>query len=331
MNRREQGLGQGGGHRRGPGHDHAGGDDHGGGHGHEHDVRPVGRRRLAAVLALTAAFMVVEFAGGLLAGSLALLADAAHMLTDAGALALSLFALHVAQRPATAEKTYGYLRVEILAALLNGATLIVVAIFIFREAYQRFLDPPPVRSGLMLGVAVAGLLVNVVAARMLHGSAGHSLNVRGAYLHVLGDMLGSVGAVAAAIVIMLTGWVRADPLISVLVGMLILVSSWKLVRESADVLLEAVPSHIDLGEVREAMLVVSGVRDVHDLHIWTVTSGFLAMSGHAVVRDLAEHGNVLAELHRTLQEGFGIDHVTIQVEEEPRYSIEADGPSATGR
>lgn len=268
--------------------------------------------------------MAVEFAGGLLAGSLALLADAAHMLTDAGALALSLFALHVARRPATPEKTYGYQRVEILAALLNGATLIVVAIFIFREAYFRFLDPPDVRSGLMLGVAAAGLLVNVVAARMLHGSAPHSLNVRGAYLHVLGDMLGSVGAVLAAVVIMLTGWVRADPLISVFVGLLILGSSWKLVKESADVLLEAVPSHIDLEEVRRAMLHVAGVQDVHDLHIWTVTSGFLAMSGHAVVRDLATHGPVLTELHRTLQDTFGIDHVTIQIEEEPRYAIETD-------
>lgn len=291
---------------------------------HRHDHRAAGRRRLTVVLILTGGFMVAELVGGLLANSLALLADAAHMLTDVGALGLSLFALWFAQRPATPHKTYGYLRIEILAALLNGAALVVVAFFIFREAYDRFLSPAEVRSGLMLAVAAGGLAVNVIAATVLHRSAGHSLNVRGAYLHVLGDMLGSVGAMAAAIVIMLTGWVRSDPLISVVVALLVLLSSFRLVRESVDVLLEAVPSHIDLAAVRDAMLDVDGVQDVHDLHVWTVTSGFLAMSGHAVVRDLATHTAVLAELHRCLGERFGIDHVTVQVEEQPRYAIETD-------
>ncbi|NIP77806.1 MAG: cation diffusion facilitator family transporter, partial [Gemmatimonadetes bacterium] len=194
-------------HDHGPDHDHGPGGL--GGH-----VREASRRSLVIVLVLTGTFMVAELVGGLLANSLALLADAAHMLTDVGALALSLFALWFAQRPATPEKTYGYLRMEILAALLNGATLIVLSFFIFLEAWERLREPVEIRGGLMLGVAAGGLVVNVIAAIMLHRSAGESLNVRGAYLHVLGDLLGSVGAIAAAAVILITGWTLADPLIS---------------------------------------------------------------------------------------------------------------------
>ncbi|MGH7476905.1 MAG: cation diffusion facilitator family transporter [Longimicrobiales bacterium] len=299
---------------------HAG---HGHAHGHAHaHTREASRRGLKTVLIITGVFMIVELIGGLLANSLALIADAGHMLTDVGALALSLFALWFAQRPATAEKTFGYLRLEILAALLNGATLIVISVFIFVEAYQRLQAPEPVETGLMLVVATAGLLVNVIAAVLLHRSAGESLNVRGAYLHVLGDLLGSIGAVAAALAIMLTGWLAADSLISIFVGLLILISSWKLVRESVDVLLEAVPGHIDLAEVRNAIDDIPGVEDVHDLHVWTLTSGFLAMSGHAVVED-ADHQAALDQIHHRMRERFGIRHITFQLEREAMYAREA--------
>jgi cobalt-zinc-cadmium efflux system protein len=266
--------------------------------------------------------MVAEFVGGLLSNSLALLADAAHMLTDVAALALSLFALWFAQRPATSEKTYGYLRLEILAALLNGSTLIVLSFFIFREAWHRFQEPVEIAGGLMLVVAVGGLVVNIIAAYMLHASAGHSLNVRGAYLHVLGDLLGSVGAIAAATVILTTGWTPADPLISVLVGSLILFSSYKLVRESVDVLLEAVPAHLDLEEIREEICQIPGVEMVHDLHVWTVTSGYFAMSGHARVTEVERTREVLEAIHERMHEKFGISHVTVQVEPEPIFQID---------
>ena len=311
------------GHGHGP-RGHAHGHVHGG-HSH-HDaehLRSAGRRSLILVLGLTATFMVAEIVGGLLSNSLALLADAAHMFTDVAAIALALFAIWFAQRPATPEKTYGYLRLEILAALVNGAALIVIALGIFYGAYRRLAEPEPVESGLMLAVAAVGLLINIIAAWLLHRSAGHNLNVRGAYLHVLGDLLGSVGAIVAALIIMATGWVLADPLISVLIGLLILVSSWKLVRESVDVLLEAVPSHIDLAEVRRAIEEIPGVEEVHDLHVWTVTSGFFAMSGHAVVRDPAHYQRVLSEIHDRMHDRFGIRHVTVQLEPRTLYTIEA--------
>ncbi len=308
-----------GGHGHVHAHDHAHDHDHG--HDHDH-LRAVSRSRLKLVLALTATFMVVEFLGGLLSNSLALLADAAHMLTDVGAVALSLFALWFAQRPATAAKTYGYLRLEILAALINGAALIAISLGIFYNAYQRLRTPAEVESGLMLGVAAAGFAVNVAAALILHRSAGHNLNVRAAYLHVMGDLLGSVGAIAAALVIMLTGWHQADPLISVFIGVLILVGSWKLVRESVDVLLEAVPRHIDLREVHRAIAEIPGVTEVHDLHVWTVTSGFFAMSGHAVVEDPERHQGILEEIHARMRDRFGIRHVTFQLERRRIYICE---------
>ena len=296
---------------------------HAGHHFHDHDhLRAAGRRRLKLVLGLTATFMAAEVIGGLLANSLALLADAAHMLADVAAVGLSLFALWFAQRPATPEKTYGYLRLEILAALVNGAALIVIALGIFYGAYQRLRSPEPVEGGLMLAVAAVGLGVNIAAALLLHRSAGENLNVRGAYLHVLGDLLGSVGAILAAVIILATGWVAVDPLISVLIGLLILISSWKLVRESVDVLLEAVPSHIDLNEVRRAIHDIPGVDEVHDLHVWTVTSGFFAMSGHAVVRDPTQYQRVLAEIHDRMHDQFGIRHVTVQLEPRTLYTIE---------
>lgn len=292
--------------------------------GHDHHRR-VGRRGLKVVLAMTATFMVVEFVGGWLSNSLALMADAAHMLTDVAALSISLFALWFAQRPATPRKSYGYLRTEILAALINGAALIVLALFILIEAWRRLRAPAEVDSRLMLVVAVAGLLVNVLAAGLLHRSAGHSLNIRGAYLHVLGDLLGSVAAITAALVILWTGWVYVDPLISALVALLIFFSAWRLVRESVDILMEAVPPHIELAEVHDAIAGVEGVEAVHDLHVWTVTSGYIAMSGHAVVRDPAESRRILDEIHERLHDQFGIAHITVQLEPMPMYRLGRQG------
>ncbi len=303
--------------------------EHGHEHGHDHrpggglaaHARGAGRKNLLVVLALTATFMVAELVGGLLSNSLALLADSAHMLTDVGALALSLFALKFAQRPATPEKTYGYLRFEILAALLNGVALIVLSIFIFLEAWKRFRQPAAIEGGLMLAVAMAGLVVNIVAALLLHRSAGESLNVRGAYLHVLGDLLGSIGAIAAAAIILTTGWTPADPIISVLVAALIVFSSWNLVRESVDILLEAVPAHLDLEEIRAAIREIRGVEAVYDLHVWTVTSGFFAMSGHAIIADVEQAQQVLTAIHDRMHQRFGITHVTVQVEQRRIYHI----------
>jgi len=281
-------------------------------HVDRHDVRaPLGR--LWLVFSLTFVFMLVEVAGGLLAGSLALLADAGHMLTDVGALGLTLATAWIARRPADQSKTYGYLRWEILAALINGAVLFVVAGLIVKEAIGRLQAPPEVQGGLMLGVAGAGLAVNVVALALLHREHRHHLNVRGAYLHILGDLLGSVGAVAAAVVILLTGWTLADPIISIALSLFILVGAWRLVRESVDILLEAVPQHISLDDVERRIRAVEGVSAVHDLHVWTVTSGMVAMSGHAVVPDLGDHPRVLERIRRAVAE-LGVGHVTIQLE-----------------
>jgi cobalt-zinc-cadmium efflux system protein len=271
--------------------------------------------RLRWVLVFTTVFMVVEAVGGWIAGSLALLADAGHMLTDAGALALSLLSAWIAQRPANDTKTYGYLRWEILAALVNGAALFGIAAWVVVEAIQRIQEPQPIRTGLFLAVAVAGLVVNLASLALLHSQREGSLNVRGAYLHVLGDALGSVGAVAAATIIALTGWTLADPIVSILLSVLILVGAGRLLRDSTDILLESVPRHVSMAEVQRRMLAVPGVDAVHDLHVWTVTSGMTAMSGHAVVPDLEAHPGVLDGIRSELSR-LGIGHVTIQLEVE---------------
>jgi len=286
----------------------------------QHDV---GRRRLVLVLVLTAVFMVVEVVGGWIANSLALMADAGHMLSDVAALGLSVFALWIARRPPTAGRSYGFLRVEILAAFFNGLTLVAISIAIFVQAGRRFFDPQPVEGGLMLGVAAAGLAVNLLAALLLHGASGDSLNIRGAYLHVLGDLLGSVAAIVAAIVILATGWTPADPIISCLVASLILFTSWRLVRESIDILLEATPRGIDLDAVNRAICAIPGIDHVHDLHVWTLTSGFLAMSGHATIADLNDYRRVLSEIHDRMHDTFGITHVTVQLDPIEYYTITA--------
>lgn len=270
-------------------------------------------RALRIVLVITASFMVVEFVAGWIANSLALLSDAGHMLTDVAALTLALFAAWIAQRPATPDKTFGYLRLEILAALVNGAALFVVAGVIVWDAVGRLADPPAVEPRILFGVASAGLAVNIVAAWLLHSGRGESLNIRGVYLHVLGDLLGSIGAMAAGAIILLTGWMLADPVISVGIALLILVGAWRLVRESVDVLLEATPRHIALGEVERLIATVPGVRDVHDLHVWTLTSGVVAMSGHAIVTDPGGGQRVLEAVQERMA-GLGIHHVTMQIE-----------------
>jgi cobalt-zinc-cadmium efflux system protein len=292
-------------------------------------------RRLWVVLGLTGVFMVLEAIGGWLSGSLALLADAGHMLTDVGALALGLLSAWIARRPADETKTYGYLRWEILAALVNGAALFGIAGWVVVEAVQRIQHPEPIRTGLFLAVAAAGLIVNLVSLILLHGSREGSLNARGIYLHVLGDALGSVGALGAAAVIWFTGWLPADPIASIGLSLLILVGAWRLVRESTDILLDAVPRHVELAEVHRRILGVAGVAAVHDLHVWTVVSGVVAMSGHAVVPELVTHPAVLEGI-RTEMAALGIGHVTMQLEvadecEEVRaMAAEAGGPGHLG-
>ena len=267
------------------------------------------------VLVITAVFMVVELIGGLVSGALALVADAGHMLTDVGALGLSLFTAMLARRPADVKRTYGYLRWEILAALVNGGVLLGLSVWVTVEAIGRIAEPRPIETGIFLAVASVGLVVNVVSLSMLHRLQHHSLNVRGAYLHVLGDALGSVGALGAAVVVWTTGWTVADPIISILLSLLILFGAWRLLRESTEILLETVPRHLSLEEVRARMLEVPGVQTVHDLHVWTVTSGVIAMSGHAVVPELTAHRGALLGLRRAVA-AMGIGHATIQLEVE---------------
>jgi cobalt-zinc-cadmium efflux system protein len=272
-------------------------------------------------LVLTSGVLLLEVAGGLWTGSLALLADAAHMLTDAGGLALALFAIWVAARPPTPEKTYGYYRVEILAACVNALVLLAVAGAILVEAYQRFMHPREVLGGPMLAIAVIGLAANLVAAFLLRPGAMDSLNVRAAYLEVLTDALTSVGVILAGLAVLLTGWTPADPVMSAVIGIVVVPRTWGLLRQAVNVLLEGTPAHLELGEVERAMTEVPGVRRVHDLHVWTLTSGRDSMSAHVVVDDLGESERLLAELHALLHARFGIDHTTIQLEPEPRVVL----------
>lgn len=278
--------------------------------------RPNGddRRRLVWTLAISLAVLAAEVIGGILSGSLALLADAAHMGSDVAALGLSLFALWFAARPATAERTFGFQRAEILAALANGATLLVIAGLILAEAYRRLLAPPEVRGPLMLAVAAVGLLANIAAAVILAPARRTGLNLRSAFLHVLGDLLGSVGTIVAALLIALTAWGPADPLISAFIGVLIILSAWRLMRESVGVLLEGTPSGLHYGEIADAMRALPDVSDLHDLHIWSITSDFPVLSSHVVITDDAGPEQVLRELQEVLAGRFGITHATLQLE-----------------
>jgi cobalt-zinc-cadmium efflux system protein len=274
------------------------------------------RRRLAAALLLAGLYMIAEFVGGLLTGSLALLADSGHMLSDMGALGLAAFAAWIADRPATSKRTYGYYRAEILAALVNGATLLAVSGFILHEAWRRLVAPTPVSGGPMLGIAAGGLVVNLACLWVLHGGCAENLNIRGAWLHVLSDTLGSVAAIAAALLVWTLNWHWADPVASALIALLIIHSSWRLLAEAVSVLMESAPRGVNVDDVRQAMYSAGGVVDVHDLHVWSITSGMDSLSAHVVVADDRPSHDVLAELRKILAERFGIDHVTLQIEPE---------------
>jgi cobalt-zinc-cadmium efflux system protein len=309
-------------HRHAHAHDHSG-HTHGH-HGHAHHaVGETSIRRLATVLALTTTFMVVEAVAGWWTNSLALLSDAGHMLTDVGALGLALFALWFSRRAAPRTLTFGYLRFEILAALINGVALLAITGYIFYEAWNRIHAPAEVRSAPMLVVAVLGLLVNLVSLFVLSRGGGHSLNERGALLHVMGDMLGSVGAITAALVIQFTGWQAADPIASAVIGLLILRSTWELLRETVNILMEGTPIHLSFDEVHGAMLTVPGVTGVHDLHLWSLASGFDALSAHVVVPDSERSDAVRGELRALLSEQFNIRHTTLEIQ---RPGETADGP-----
>ena len=284
------------------------------GHDHDHGTGSTTARALVIALGLTATYTVVEVIGGFLTDSLALLADAVHMLSDNVALALALFALWLARRPSTPERTYGYKRAEVLAALANGVALVALAIWIFYEAIQRLSDPPDVLGGWMLVIAFAGIGVNVASGVVLHGARGSNLNVEAAFRHVLADLAGSVGVAVAAITIVLTGWLEADPLISILIGVLVLASSWSILRDSTSILLEAAPRGLDTRSVGEALAAHPGVVEVHDLHVWTITSGFPALSAHVLVGRGEDCHGTRRELERELATRFGIEHTTLQVD-----------------
>ena len=286
------------------------------------------RGRLTATLALTCGFLVIEVAGALWSGSLALLADAGHMLADAGGLGLALFAIWIAGRPPTPAKTYGYYRAEILAAFVNAVVLLVVAGAILLETYRRLLVPPAILGGPMLGIAAVGLVVNLVCAALLHGAATTSLNVRAAYLEVLGDALGSIGVVIAAALVVVTGWTLADPLVSGAIALVIVPRTWRLLTQAVNVLLEGTPAHLNLREIEDALCSVAGVRRVHDLHVWTLTSEREAMSAHVVVDDVRDSERLLETLHAVMHARFGIDHTTLQLETEPPVVLRIQGPSS---
>lgn len=281
---------------------------------HAHGRLGDSRRKLSLVLVLTAVYMLAEGVGGWMTGSLTLLADAGHMLTDVAALALALLAVWFGSRPATSRKTFGYYRLEIVAALVNGVALIVISLLIIYEAMQRWASPPTVRTNLMIVIAVGGLLVNLCCAWILHGRHEIDLNIRGAWLHVMSDALGSVAAIVAGVVMSSFGWYRADPLFSILIALLIVWSSWALIRESTNVLLEGTPSHINLAAVEAAILETSGVSEVHDLHIWTITSGRDALSAHVIHSQTIQASELLRDLRAKLHAQFGVDHLTIQME-----------------
>ena len=284
------------------------------GHSHSHGHSARGSLKLALII--TATVLVAEFIGALYTGSLALLADSGHMLTDVAALSMSLAAVWFSARRATPRKTYGFYRVEILAALLNGVFLVLIALYIFYEAYTRLLDPPEVKADAMLLVASLGLLANIISAYLLFGKHKESLNIRGAFFHVLSDAVGSAGAILASIAILWGGYYIADPIISAVVGVLILSSSWILIRDAVDILLEGTPSHVNIMNLQSQLKDIDGVGSVHDLHVWTLTSGVLAMSCHVVIGgDNLDRTAVLSSVNSIARDRFHIDHTTVQIEE----------------
>ena len=272
--------------------------------------------RLKWALGLTATYMVAEVVGGLVTGSLALLADAAHMMTDVGGLALALLAIRFAAREATPQRTYGYLRMEVLSALTNAVVLLLLTVYILYEAYQRFQAPPEIRSGPMLVVAAIGLVVNLISMRLLAGGSSESLNVKGAYFEVLSDMLGSLGVIIAAVIVMATGWTLADPIVGAGIGLFIVPRTWILLKQAVHILMEGTPPEVDIALLERSLLALPGVTAVHDLHVWTLTSGLDAMSAHVVIADMAETRATLVAANRLLADQFGLKHTTIQIEDE---------------
>lgn len=272
------------------------------------------RRAMVVAFLLTSTLMFVELIGGFLANSLALIADAGHMISDAAALGLGLFAMWIATHPHTERRTFGFHRAEILAALANGALLVGIALVVSYHAIERLREPQEVASGTVLVIAFMGLVVNLVALQVLGGHSHGNLNVRGAVLHVLGDALGSIGVLISGLVIRLTGWTPIDAIASLFIAVLILVSGWRLVRETVSVLLESSPRHLDTDALRRDLNDIEGVRDVHDLHVWTVTSGFVSLSAHAEVTSSDIADDVLRDATVLLRERYGIRHVTIQPE-----------------
>jgi cobalt-zinc-cadmium efflux system protein len=291
-------------------------------HAHGRSAAAAGQRRLLVVLGMVTAFLVVEIAGGLLTNSLALLADAGHMFTDAAGIGLALLAIWFAQRAATAEMSFGYYRVEIFAAVANAVILFGVAAYILYEAIQRFAAPPEVVGLPMLGIAAVGLAVNLISMRLLQPGSESSLNLRGAYLEVLGDLLGSVAVIVAGLVIIITDWTPIDPIASVVIAGLILPRTWNLLREAVDVLLQATPKGVDLDEVRQHLLRAEDVDDIHDLHAWTLTSGINVVSAHVVMRPGADPAEVLNEVCACLTDDFDMEHSTIQLETADRRRLE---------
>jgi len=291
-------------------------------HGAHHSAAGASRSRLLIVLGLVVGYLLVEVVGSLLTNSLALLADAGHMLTDAVGVGLALLAIQFATRPATASKSYGYYRLEILAAVANAVLLFGVAAYILFEAYQRVTEPPQVQSMPMLAIAAAGLVVNVISMRLLSAGAERSLNLRGAYLEVMGDFLGSVAVLVAGALILTMGWRAADPIASVVIALLILPRTWSLLREAVDVLLQATPKGIDLDDVRAHLLRAEGVADAHDLHAWALTSGMNVVSAHVIVESGADPAKVLDEICACLSDDFDMEHSTIQLETTDRRRLE---------
>jgi cobalt-zinc-cadmium efflux system protein len=284
-------------------------------HEHEH-VSSIGSRPLIITLAIVIVVMLAEFIGGIVSNSLALVGDAGHMLVDGLALGLSLFAIYLARRPSTLARTFGYHRVEIMAALANGSILVGVSALIFFGAYQRFREPSEVETPLMLATAAVGLVANLIGIWLLRKGSHASLNIRGAFWHVLGDTVSSVGVIAAGLIIRFTGWVAADPLVAMVIGVVILWGAIRLVRDSVDILMEAVPRHISAETVVVVLKELPGVEEIHDVHIWTITSGIVALSAHLMIQDqmVSLSTDVRDSVNRVLAERFGITHTTLQLE-----------------
>ncbi len=286
---------------------------------HHHEASHIpstGNRPLIIALIIVLSIMVAEVIGGLLSGSLALLSDAGHMLVDALALGLSMFALTIARRPSTPTRTYGYHRVEIMAALANGTTLVLISIYIFYEAYQRFLEPTPVQAPLMLVIATIGLLANLAGILLLRKASRHNLNIKAAFWHIVGDTISSVGVITGGVIIAFTGWYIVDSIIAVIIGGIILWGAARLVIESVDILLEAVPRHIEVEKVIETIKNTTGVDEVHDIHIWTITSGIHALSAHLLIADqmVSKSAEIVENVTHDLSENFSITHTTLQLE-----------------